>query len=127
MAITDNSIVVKRPPLDSNRWTVSRSSADLSGGEELKAAVTGKAHYVQKITICCASAITVSIGGGETTGALTATYIGPIPFAATSSQYIFEFPDEAMVLAVSTALCIDASGAGAATILVEGRTGPAFP
>lgn len=122
MAITDNAIVVKNIPADSNEWTVSLYSADVSGTEELMAAVTGKYHYIRKIIIDCASAITVSIGGGETTGALTATYIGPIPFAATTGQKIFDFGNKGMKLAVSTALCIDASGAGAVSVVVEGHT-----
>lgn len=122
-----NTIVMKRPPLDSSKWFLSYSSTDVSGTEELKAAVAGKCHYIEKIMIFCASAITISIGGGETAGALTATYLGPLPFAATSAVYVIEFPEEAMVIPLATALCIDSSAGGNVFIWVEGRTGPAFP
>jgi hypothetical protein len=126
MAITANTITVRKPPLDASPWIVSLYSTDLSDCEELKAAVAGKCHYIRKITIFCASAITISIGGGETTDELTAIYLGPIPFAATSSQYVIEFPDDALVVAKATALCIDASGAGVAAVIAEGWTGQAF-
>jgi len=127
MAITANTITMQKPPLDAVPFTVSLYSTDLSDCEELKAAVAGKCHYIRKISIFCASAITISIGGGETADDLTAIYLGPIPFAATSSQYIIEFPYEALVVAKATALCIDASGAGVAAVIIEGSTGPAFP
>ena len=122
-----NTIVMKRPPADGSKFFVSYSSTDVSGCEELLAAVTGKSHYLQKIIIQCASAITVSIGGGETTGALTSTFLGPIPFAATTGNYVQEFSDEALVIGKAVALCIDASGAGNVFVWAEGVTGPAFP
>ena len=124
MAITDNSIVVEKLPLNGNVWAISAYSADLSGTESLKAAVTNKSHYITKIVINCSSAITVSIGGGETTGALTATYLGPIIFSAFASTFTFDFGDDkGMKLLPSTALTIDASGAGAVSIYIEGKTG----
>jgi hypothetical protein len=124
MSITANTITLKKPPLDSKKFEVHFASTDLSGCEEILAAESGKCHYIQEIILFCASAITISIGGGETTGALTATYLGPLPFAATSSQYKIKFPDEALVVALSTAICIDASGAGNVAGIVRGRTGP---
>lgn len=122
-----NTIVMKRPPLDSSKWFLSYSSTDVSAGAELKAAVTGKTYYLTKIHIQCASAITVSIGGGVSGGALVATFIGPIPFAATTGDYTEEFPDEAMVIGTSTALAIDASGGGNVYVWAEGKLGPVFP
>lgn len=122
-----NTIVMRNPPLDSNKWYVDYTSTDVSGCEELLAAVSGKSHYLEKIIIDCASAITISIGGGETTSALTSTFLGAIPFAATTGQKVYEFPDEALVIGESVALCIDASGAGNVHIWAEGLTGPVFP
>lgn len=122
MAITDNSISVVTPPIEGNEWAVSAYSTDFSSTESLKAAVTGKTHYIKRITIHCASAITVSIGGGETSDALTTTYLGPIPFTTSGPRYELDFKDKAMKLLISTALCIDASGSGAAAVYVEGKT-----
>jgi len=118
-----NSITMKVPPLSCKTQYVSYSSTDVSGCEELLAAESGKTHYLTKIKVFCASAITVSIGGGETTSALTATFIGPLPFAATSSQYSLEFEEEAMVIGSATALCIDASGGGNVFVWAEVKTG----
>ena len=122
MAVTDNSIVVVTPPIEGNEWAYSLYSADLSGTESLLAATTGMTHYVKRIKIQCASAITISIGGGETASALTATYLGPIPFGTSGPSFDLDFKEKAMKLAVSTALCADASGAGAVVIYVEGKT-----
>jgi len=127
MAITTNAIILQRPPSDSSEFSLSMYSADLSDAESLLAAKTGSCHFVQKITIFCASAITISIGSGETTpGTIDAIYLGPLPFTATSSQYVIDFGSKAMVIPKSTAFTIDSSGAGPTAILVEGRTGPAF-
>jgi len=94
-------------------------SADASGCEELKAAVTGKSIYVRQITINNgASALSHTIGEGETGGAVTAALIGPVAMAVnTSLQWNFNPP---MKLAEATALVIDSSGAGAVCVFVQG-------
>ncbi len=124
MAITDNSISVVRPPLEGDEWCVSLYSADLSGGEDLKAAVTGKCHYVRKIQILTQSVtdVTVTIGGGQDTG-VTTTYLGPIPMPDAGGSTIIEFgPDHAMKIAAATALSIDTSAACPTAVLVWGKT-----
>jgi hypothetical protein len=125
MGITNNAIVVVRPPaVGISEWAISMYSADLSGCEELLAAVTGKSHYITKLAINTIASITVSIGAGETSDALTNTYIGPIGFTAAGPNFILDFGlgQKSMKLPVSTAFCVDASGAGATSVYAEGIT-----
>jgi len=93
-------------------------SADWSGCEQLVAAVTGKSIYVEKIYISSGAAITLTIGAGETGGAVTNEVIGPV-YMAANSQAAFEF-SRPLKIAAATALVADGSGAGAATIVVQG-------
>lgn len=95
------------------------ASADLSGCEELVAAPgTGKNIYIESISISSNSAINITIGAGETTGAVTTVLMGPIYFAANSNfERSFKKP---LMVAINTSLTVDASGAGNATIIVEG-------
>ena len=128
MSITDNAIVVSTIPFEGETWAISMYTADASACEELKAAVTGKSHYIMKLAINTISTITVSIGAGETTSALTTTYIGPVGFTAAGPNYMLDFTDppslplKGMKLPVSTALCMDSSGAGAIHVYIEGKT-----
>jgi hypothetical protein len=130
MAITNNSVVVETVPVQGNVWSISMQSADLSGCEELKAAETGKSHYITKIAINCISAINVSLGSGETVaGTMDTVALGPIAFTAAGPNYILSFTDPAALalkgvkLPVGTSFVIDASGGGAVHVYAEGKTG----
>jgi hypothetical protein len=96
-------------------------SADASGCEELKAApAAGKSIIVDHLTINNgANAISITIGEGETGGAVTTALIGPIAMAANSSLQ-FDFHD-GMILTAATSLTVDASGAGAICVFAQGR------
>jgi len=103
-------------------WAVNATSADASGTEELKAAPSAGALYLKKIIISCVDAITVTIGAGETTGAVTTVLVGPVNFAATSgSPFVCEFTNP-IKLPDTTALVIDATDAGAVNVIAEGFT-----
>ena len=94
------------------------NSADFSGTEELVAAVTGQNIHVERLAISSNTAITLTLGAGETGGAVTAVVVGPLYMAANSSlELTFSRP---IKLAAATALVVDASGAGAATVVVQG-------
>jgi hypothetical protein len=97
------------------------TSADASACEELKAAPdAGLSILVDHLTINNgANAISITIGEGETGGAVTTALIGPISFGANSSLQ-WDFPD-GMVLTAATSLTVDGSGAGAICIFVRGR------
>lgn len=96
-------------------------SADFSGCEQLVAAVAGKSIHIEKITVSSGAAITVTIGAGETTGAVTTVVVGPLHMAVNSSIPL-EF-SRPIKLAAATALVVDASGSGAATVIVQGFVG----
>lgn len=99
-------------------FAVNATSDDASGCEELVAAVTGKKIKLEKCTIHSAAAISVTIGAGETAGAVTSPVIGPVYMAANTSV-IFDFT-RPIELAAATALVVDASGAGNICVFVQG-------
>lgn len=104
-------------------WGLNATSADLSGCEELKAAPSGgQSLYIEHVFISTVSAITVTIGAGETAGAVTATLLGPFSFAATAGGPVDLYFRDPIKITAKTALVADASGAGAVTIVVEGFT-----
>ena len=118
------SITVTTPacgPGAYNAFIVNAVSADASGCEELVAAPgAGKSIMVHKLTISSASAITVSIGQGETTpGSPDTTLLGPVPFAANQCIQWDFYP--AMKLSANKSLVVDASGAGNINVFVEGE------
>ena len=115
MAITAVSLTPR-----THGFAVNASSADLSGCEEVVAAVASKSIVLSQVVISCVAAITVTLGAGETTGAVTAVVLGPVNFAATSgSPYTVKF-EPPIQLASATALVADASGAGAVCIFAQG-------
>jgi hypothetical protein len=122
MAITANAPTFASRPFGGNKWVISAYSADLSGCESLKAAVAGKSHYVTKLKIQCASAITITFGEGETTGAVTTIWLGPIPFSASGPAFEIDFGELSIQGTANTAITVDASGAGAAAVYMEGYT-----
>ena len=101
-------------------WIINATSADVSGCEELKAAVADKSIIVDHLTINNgANAISITIGQGKTGAGVTTALIGPVAMAAnTSLQWTFP---SGMVLTAATALTVDASGAGAICIFAWGR------
>ena len=117
MAITKNNLT----PAGAG-FAVNATSADASGCEELKAAPgSGKSIYLTQIGVSCVAAITVTIGAGETGGAVTTVLLGPFNFAATSgSPVCLTFRDRGVKLTANTSLTVDASGAGAVQIFAEG-------
>jgi hypothetical protein len=127
MAITTNTINIATPPSDGTRWYISKYSADLSGCEELVAASTGESHYLEKLVIYAQSEtdITVSVGSGETTGAVTTIHLGPIPLSDTGSHFEYDWSKEnkAVKCTASASLTVDASAACPIWIYAEGVTG----
>jgi hypothetical protein len=121
MAITANAIVVVKTPLEGDWVWASLYSADLSGGEDLVAAVTGKCIYVQQVLVAGASVtdLTVTLGAAQDTG-VTTIYLGPIPLSDQGSYIPIDFgPDHCMKVASATAFSVDASGAGVVSVLVK--------
>lgn len=109
-------------PASFQGFIVNATSADASGCEELKAAPgAGKSILIRHLTLNNgASALSHTIGEGETTpGSVDTALLGPIAMAVnTSLQWDF-YP--AMRLTINKSLVIDASGAGAVCVFVEGE------
>lgn len=98
------------------------TSADASGCEELKAApAAGTSIIVDHLTINSGAAISITIGEGETAGAVTTALIGPVSFAANQSMQWDFSTKGGMVLTAATSLTVDASGAGDVCIFAMGR------
>jgi hypothetical protein len=110
-------------PVEGNEWQISCYSADASGGEDLKAAETGKCHYLRKIKIYAQSVtdITVTIGAGQGTD-VTTTYLGPIPLSDTGGFFELDLGKNSLKVASATALSIDTSAACPIFVWAEGKT-----
>lgn len=117
------AISVTTPSPGKFGFIINATSADASGCEELKAAVAGKSIIIDHLTINSGAAITVTIGEGETAGAVTTALIGPVSFAANQSmQWNFkDFRNGGLKLTDATSLTVDASGAGDICVFAWGR------
>ena len=97
-------------------WMVSATSADFSTTEELRAAPgSGVSIYLEYISINSISAITVTIGEGETTDAVTTIIVQPVLFTTGGGQYAIHFT-RPIKLSAATSLTVDASAAGVVQI-----------
>ena len=123
MAFTPNTYNIVKVPTEGQLWYKSLYIADLTGCEDIIAAVSGSYHYLTRLVIRTATAMTVTIGSGETTSAVTTAHIGPIPFDAASGLHVQTFPDGmGMKGTISLALTADASASGAIWIEAYGKT-----
>ena len=124
MAMTDLALVLVIAPPTSDWKCKSLYNADVTGCEDLLAAVAGKSHYIRKIIISCGTdSATISLGAGETTGALTQSHLGPITFSAsTAHPFVMDFNEKSMKIAVGTAFCIDGVTAAPVWIYFEYKT-----
>jgi hypothetical protein len=118
------AIAVTTPGAGKAGWIINATSADASGCEELVAApAAGVSLYVDQLIINNgANAISITIGAGETGGAVTAALIGPIAMAANTSLSFDYTRVGGIKVTAATALTVDASGAGAICIHAVGRT-----
>ena len=103
-------------------FILNATSADVSGCEELKAAPgAGKNIILDTLSISTGAAIDITIGEGETTGAVTTALIGPVTMAEDQTVQ-FDFRGRGgMILTANTSLTVDASGAGAVCVVCCGR------
>ena len=120
------AVTVTNPTPGRIGFLLNGTSADASGCEELKAApAAGQSIVLDHLTVNNGgNAISITIGAGETGGAVTTALIGPIAMAANTSLQ-FDFNDTFLVLGLilpaATSLTVDASGAGAICIFARGR------
>ena len=103
-------------------WAINAVIAAGAGCEELLAAPTAGAHYLESVTLACDAAITVTLGAGETAGAVTTILMGPIPFAATNGSPVEVELVEPVKLTDTSSFTLDASGAGDIWVQAGGFT-----
>jgi hypothetical protein len=118
MAITTRAL-----QSDTKGFMVNAHSADASATEELVAAPgSGVALRLTQAIFTCVAAITLTLGEGETGGNVTNRIFGPMNFAATSGSPVVFRPNTPVRLTSNTSLTIEAGGAGAVHVYVEGFT-----
>jgi hypothetical protein len=126
MSVTATSLTIMdsylKNYIPTSTWIINATSTDFSGCEELKAAETGKSHYITGFTVTTASAINISIGAGKSGSALAATLIGPLYFTTGGPGVVnVDFP-EPVKIDISTAIDVDASGSGSSCVIIKGFT-----
>lgn len=123
MTITANTYSLTALPLASVPFYKSLQSEDVSSGEEIATAVSGATHYLTRLLIRADAAMDVSVGSGETAGAVTTVHMGPIPLAAASGSFLWEAPPGmGLKCTVSTAIVIDSSAGGTVWVEAHGKT-----
>ena len=123
MAITTTAMTLG-PDKGDDEWGVIFYSADLSGGEDIKAAPgTGLYHYIDEIWMRTNAAIDIDIGSGQGTGVTTKlmTTLGGL-----ENGEIGPIKLRGQRLVTAQALSIDASGGGVVNGYAIGHTGPAM-
>jgi len=119
MAVTATApTVAKADPRGKTLFNVCAYSADMQGCEEIKAAPSSGAIYIERMTVYIGAAITVTIGDGEDTSAVE-TIAWNLAGTAEGAFYTFNFLRPVRLTALK-AFTVDASGAGAVVVEAEG-------
>ena len=115
------AITITTPSPGKFGFIINATSADASGCEILKAApAAGLSIYVDHVTINNgAGAQSITIGQGETGGAVTTALIGPVAMAANTSLQ-WDFPS-GIILTAATSLTVDSSSNTALCVFAWGR------
>lgn len=100
-------------------FVVNAYCADWSGCEEIIAAVAGKSIYIERLYISNETAVTITIGAGETGGAVTNELLGPL-YVAANGFLAFDFSSRPLKVTAATALVADASAGTDFTVIVHG-------
>jgi hypothetical protein len=121
MAFTVNAFVLEELPTAGKDWYKSLAIEDLSGAEDVAAAEAGFTHYLTRLTVRADAAMDITIGSGETGGAVTTIHLGPVPLAAGFGFYQWTAPKgKGLKFTAGAAIVADAAYAsGTGTIFVE--------
>ena len=116
------AIDVTSPQAAKSGFIVNATSADAQGTEEILAApASGVSIVIEYLVISSDSAIGITIGAGETAGAVTTALIGPVTFAAGQTiPWPFTGRTQGLVVPAATSLTVDADGAGNICVWVQG-------
>lgn len=120
MAITANPIEVAFIPSAGKEFRRSLYSEDMQDCENIVAGVARTTHYLKKIMVRTATAMTITIGSGVDTNAVETIHIGPVPLDAASGFFAISFGERGIKCVTGKALTIDASAAGAIWLYAEG-------
>ena len=109
-----------------NRGFINNATgSNVSTGETIVAAVSGKSHYVTSITINCVDDITIWIQDNTATPVvlLGPVHLGSVAVDETlgNSSYTIVYPN-AIKVAAGKLIEVDASGAGPVNIVIQGYT-----
>jgi len=115
------AITVTSPSTAKFGWIKNATSADASGCEEIIAAPGAGKHFeIDRVYISSDSAESVTLGTGETAGAVTTALLGPVTFAAGQCiRWEFNPP---LRTDANVSLTVDAGGAANICVFVQGRT-----
>lgn len=123
MAITTNTYNMVTIPTDGVLFFKSLAGENITDGEEILAASTGYTHYLTKLFIITDTAMDVTIGSGETTGAITTIHFGPISLKAETGLIYWQAPPGMGVkCTASTSIVIDSTAQGTIWIEAHGKT-----
>ena len=119
MAVTANSVSREK-----YGWCRNAFTADASGCEEIQGAPgAGYRLVLDQLSIISDANITVTIGYGESTGAVEGVLFGPFPYGAnTGNETDFHFEKQGVLLPENKSLTVDASGSGNVCVVAIGRT-----
>jgi hypothetical protein len=122
--VTTNTFTIEQLPTEGDVWHVSLYSADWSTVGVLKAAVTGKSHYITRLNVRTATTTNLSIGSGGTgTDAVTTIHIGLIPLNAACGVFPWNAPPGMGLKCTSaTEITLETSGAAPLWVEVWGKT-----
>ncbi len=123
MTLTANTYQISALPNEGLLFYKSLSSEDVTGCEEVVAAVSGATHYITDVLIRTDAAMDISLGSGESTDAITTVHLGPAPLDAASGIFIWKAPPGMGLRCTSdTAFTIDSTAAGTLWLEVRGKT-----
>ncbi len=124
MAITTNAAVVVKTPLEGDEFFTSVFTADVSGAEDVIAAVAGKSHYIRKIQVFTQSVTDLTVTFGSAQGAdVTTIALGPLPMPDAGGMVTIDFgPDHALKIVNGTSFSVDTSLTAPISILVWAKT-----
>ena len=113
--------IVESMPDRAVPWAIQASTDDASGTVELKAAETGKSHYIQQLRIETDADVDVDIGTNKLGVGLLVKLFGPMPMGSTGGRVEIQCNRPVQAASAQPLFC-DASGAGTIQIYMQGFT-----
>lgn len=116
--VVANPTLVKKTDLGVTHWAVTGYEADASTAIAIKAAVTGKSHYITHVIICCVDDDAAPRLQDEDDNLL----FGPVAGVAAGGPVINHHFERPIKMVAAKALEVKAAAAGIFSVYVEGYT-----